>query len=616
MGSVLAARRRSDGAELAVKLLAGFRAQDVRARNDFAHEIWSLARLDHPGIVAVIDWGVVDAEEDDPEIPALLVGTPYLVMERAHGHLSRSRFPGSWDELVPLLQQILAALAHAHARNVVHRDLKPSNVLFTEGHWKLADFGIAHAMDRHAADHSWTRTVGTPAYMAPEQIGGAWRDFGPWTDLYAVGVLVHELVTGLTPFPSLEGKALLRAVVEQPIPAPLKTRFPVPPDFDAFLARLLERNFLDRAQRAADVSLWLEQLGAAQDPDTTMPLEDLDEILGTTRTLPADGIDAGRVTLRLLPQGPAPERLPRKPVPPDWRPLETASEAPAPAETTIPRALQFTGREAQRDVLWDALVRVDRGQGAHAVVIHGPRGSGRTALARWALERAHELGAAWQLVATHTDPPGPLDGVGSMFATFLRSVGLPRHELVDRMRTLLQLREGSGGIEHVVVELMAPAGPDDDAPVRFSSTLERNAAALGALQVLTGVLGGETDTAPRRNVVALLDDAHLGPETLGLVQLALANREGLPTPILFLLTVDEGSLAKEIAAIEALDGAIRIDLPPLPAEVRVALDGLDPTPGVEVLRTQVGPPVAVERDALERAIHQTISGTATTSDDL
>ena len=435
--------------------------------------------------------------------------------------------------------------------------------------------------------------------MAPEQILGAWRDFGPWTDLYAVGVLVYELVTGMTPFPTLTGKPLMTAVVEQPVPAPTNTRFSVPPDFESWLARLLERNFLDRAQRAADVSLWLEQLGPARVSDSALPLADR-VAQDTTRTVPVEGIDTGPIQIRTLLEGPAPTRLPRRPVPPDWRALETGSKPPP-------------IRETERDRIWQALRQVDAGEGAHAVIVRGPSGSGRTSLGRWVLERAHELGAAWQLVATHQDPPRPLDGVGAMFATFLRSVDLGRDEVIERMRFLLQLREGTG-LEHVVTEIMLPAGPDDEAAVRFESLLERNAASLAALQVLTGVLGGETDTAPLRNVVALIDDAHRGEEALGLVEMALGNRMGLPTPVLFVLTAnDDGPFEARLQAIEAMDGALRIDLTELPDQV---LRDRRPTPGVEVLRTEVGPPVPVDADALEHAIHATISGTATTGDDL
>ena len=201
MGMVYRAER-ADGAfdqDVAVKLLrVGLHSQEAAAR--FEHERRLLARLEHPHVVRLLDGGVVD--------DGALAGRPFLVMELVRGtpltdHADRLRL--GVDARLRLFLDVCDAVAHAHRRLIVHRDLKPSNVLVAEGddgtaQVKLLDFGIAKALTTEH-DAALTRTgtpLLTPAYAAPEQISG--DAITTATDVYALGVVLYELLAGRRPY--------------------------------------------------------------------------------------------------------------------------------------------------------------------------------------------------------------------------------------------------------------------------------------------------------------------------------------------------------------------------------------------------------------------------------
>ena len=166
----------------------------------FDAEIQATARLRHPHIVQVFDHGRVRPQESGADFAA---GSPWLAMEPVlGGTLSAHRGRLDWPTLRGVLQRLLSALAHAHAFGVIHRDLKSSNVLLGEGplDLRLMDFGLAAVQSRRPGVTHTGAQGGTPSFMAPEQIRGQWRMTGPWTDLYALGVLAHSLACGAYPF--------------------------------------------------------------------------------------------------------------------------------------------------------------------------------------------------------------------------------------------------------------------------------------------------------------------------------------------------------------------------------------------------------------------------------
>jgi serine/threonine protein kinase len=213
--------------EVALKELAAFHALDPAIAERFSREARVVGSLNHANVATVFE----SFEHQ---------GTPYIAMEYLERGslrpLVRSLSPA---QMVGVLEGLLAGLAHAHARGVVHRDLKPENVLITgAGSVKIADFGIAKAYNQVWTAQYRTATgmaIGTPAYMAPEQAMG--RGIGPWTDLYATGVIAYELLTGNPPFHELEEPmAVMLHHISEPIPPVGSIR----PDADQRLVRWVD----------------------------------------------------------------------------------------------------------------------------------------------------------------------------------------------------------------------------------------------------------------------------------------------------------------------------------------------------------------------------------------
>jgi len=252
MGSVYEAVRDDAGrAPVALKVLHPSLASDTDALRRFKREAYTVANLDHPNIVRILDF------QNPPEEPA------FLVMERLHGgtlgDALRQGRRFSVEEVARIAVQVLAALEAAHAAQVVHRDLKPDNVFLATSDGqaevaKLLDFGVAKLID-NPLDEKLTQTgmvMGTPAYMAPEQARGAAADAR--SDIYAVGCLVFEALSGQPPFSADNYNALLYEIQASPPPSLQMLR----PDVDAILVSLVEkamsRDMEARFQSAQEMS--------------------------------------------------------------------------------------------------------------------------------------------------------------------------------------------------------------------------------------------------------------------------------------------------------------------------------------------------------------------------
>lgn len=229
-----------------IKLLPPSLASGVSAER-FRREVLLVARLQHPHIVPVLASGAAG--------DAIWYAMPYVNGESLKHRIDRG---GALpiDEAVAILSEIADALAYAHRAGVVHRDIKPANVLISEGHAVLADFGIAHAHGSSGAENQsaeLTATgmgLGTPRYMAPEQFMEAAR-VDARADIYSLGILAYEMLTGRSPFEATTGAELLVAHVQQmPVP-PRRRRAELPKALNDAVMRALAKNPEDR-WRSAD----------------------------------------------------------------------------------------------------------------------------------------------------------------------------------------------------------------------------------------------------------------------------------------------------------------------------------------------------------------------------
>ncbi|HEV7898551.1 MAG TPA: serine/threonine-protein kinase [Planosporangium sp.] len=189
---------------VAVKLLAPEDATDYRCDERARTEARSAAQLVHPNVAGVFDFGTA------PRTPRGRP-TPYIVMELVDGatladHLATG--PMDWDIAVRICAEVSAALATAHGHGIVHRDIKPANIMLTSSGVKVLDFGIATATGQRDPQSDGT-VLGTPAYLAPERLSGG--PATPATDMYSVGVLLYECLTGRLPWPDDTPTRLLDA---------------------------------------------------------------------------------------------------------------------------------------------------------------------------------------------------------------------------------------------------------------------------------------------------------------------------------------------------------------------------------------------------------------------
>jgi serine/threonine protein kinase len=247
---VFLARQTDLDRNIALKELAHFHAADPAFVERFLRESRLAGSLNHPNVVTVHEF----FEHE---------GTPYIAMEYLErGSLRPLIGALTTAQVVGVLEGLLAGLAHAESKGIVHRDLKPENVLVTSnGGVKIADFGIAKALEVEpgAPLTLSDTTVGTPAYMAPEQAtSGA---VGTWTDLYAAGVVAYELLSGEVPYhESPVAMAVLLQHVNDPVPSLRAAR----PDLDPALARWVERMLAksprDRPRSAAAAWEELEEI--------------------------------------------------------------------------------------------------------------------------------------------------------------------------------------------------------------------------------------------------------------------------------------------------------------------------------------------------------------------
>lgn len=242
---------------VAVKLLSLDAATSGNAVARLRREAETAGTLQHPAVTVVFDIG----EQPHSDVPGgRLV---YLVMELLEGQDLRKVLgvaPGGLPvpQALSLAEQVAEGLAAAHARGVVHRDVKPANLfVLNDGRVKICDFGIAWLSEATTRLTTDGGAIGTPRYMAPEQFGG---EVGPRTDLYALGCVLYELLTGVPPFNAAGGMAQLMYLHLNAVPPPLPDS--VPAEVRALVAELLAKDAAARPADAATVARRLRAIGS------------------------------------------------------------------------------------------------------------------------------------------------------------------------------------------------------------------------------------------------------------------------------------------------------------------------------------------------------------------
>lgn len=540
-GVVWRARHREQGVEVAIKIL---RPGHRRVASAFRNEVRAAARLDHPNIVMLFEQGHLSERDAAGSEGLLTPESPFLAMELCTGGTMADRKTrATWPLLRRHLSDILQALAHAHSRGVIHRDLKPGNALLQGrdalAQVKLSDFGIAHALVSQSTevDARHERLSGTLQYMAPEQLSGQWRDEGPWTDLYALGVMTYEAVGGRSPWRANNRAEVLAALLKAA--PPVRPRMPVPDGLQAWLDRLLSKRPVDRYQSAAAALAHLQQMGEAVVWDSTSP----------TRS-PASSSTVSVFSAPALPTNPPQRSLSLQGVG-----LGLYGLRPA----------RLAGRAREKKRAWSELVAAVETRRPRVVLLRGPMGVGTSKLAKWLGENAHATLGASTMSATHSPIAGPSDGLPAMLGRYLQCTALPpeRQRLrCARIVTDFPLEDDSALDAASLATLIAPSNAADRklAISAQDHGVRRTLLRLSSVQPL----------------VILIDNAQWAHNALRVAQQLLEAGEA-NMPLLLLLLVDDEALGtgsaedKQLAALEVDSRVVTLQLGDISADAHRGL---------------------------------------------
>ena len=535
MGVVYLCKDVVTGDRVALKRLRSPEKGETRAEESwwFHQEARAVALLNHPAIVRARDFG------------QLADGSPFFVMDvlpgrSVHEWMHTMHLP--WNVIWAMVDQVLAALAHAHARGVIHGDLKPSNIMLDLASTTLGprafvlDLGLAWLREyRHdsrldgvsapeVAVHSGAGTVG---WVAPEQIRRQASLVGPATDLYALGCVMYRVLAGREVF---EGNAqdVLRAHKRTPVPPP-PLRDDVPPQAGKFVLRLLEKKPWNRFEFAADARRAWERIR----PPHAATLEEIVQSLPSSHAAPlghARSLAPGILSLR---------------------------------------APMLLARQEERRELWSAVELVTCGaQRQDLLALIGEAGVGKSRIAEWLCAEAHERGVMIPLRARYGRAPSPLAGItgainehfgltGADHATVEQTLMVRWEVAKDDDDALTWVAATAEWLRPTPPNVLAPMGPTgkrfvlDRPELRFS--------------VIKRVLERISRDRP---ILMWLDDLHFATQNTFDV-LARLRRDASDLPLLIVVTARSETLATDLDAalrMEALRaqwGGRVLDLKPL-----------------------------------------------------
>ncbi len=331
---------------VAVKVLHDEQARDPDQVARFFQEAKAAAEIGHPNIIVIIDYGHLELPDGR---------RPYLMMESLDGQSldKRLRKGGlSLDDITHILQQVCSALVACHGKGIIHRDLKPSNVFLCDRSFdhlfvKVLDFGTAKLTAPQLDGHKTMMgmVLGTPAYMSPEQCEGKGA-IDHRSDIYSLGVMLYEMLTGTLPFTGDVGEMLLHQLFHQPQP-PRERNPAIPPAWEALCMRMMEKAREDRFQSVTELAHALEDLPAhaaayaefrtarSQDGSPGHTLVATPEQLGLARSVELGVSADSRATMHaMVAPGPASGRFAAAPAPVDHGPAASQPPVVAPGIDT------------------------------------------------------------------------------------------------------------------------------------------------------------------------------------------------------------------------------------------------------------------------------------------
>jgi serine/threonine-protein kinase len=262
MGVVYKAVQVDLGRPVAIKMILANHLASADLLGRFQDEARAAAGLNHPHIVTVYEAGQID-------------GQPYFAMQYVAGSCLSQRLrdgPLPPDEAARIVLAIARAVEHLHAHGIVHRDLKPSNILLDDdGQPYVTDFGLVKLLDHDSHRTSTGAIVGTASYMSPEQAAGKVAQVGPLSDVYSLGAILYESLTGRPPFHEESPLDTLVQVLESdPVP-PRQIRKDIPPDLELIALRCLEKSPADRFASAGELARTLDSYLKGEETGVTLP---------------------------------------------------------------------------------------------------------------------------------------------------------------------------------------------------------------------------------------------------------------------------------------------------------------------------------------------------------
>jgi hypothetical protein len=534
MGAVFRAVQEPLGREVALKVIHANASEAIVKR--FKREARAVARLHHPGIAQVFDFGSTRDR------------ILYIAMELIQGGSLASFRPNPphYTDVMRVADQILAALAYTHARNVIHRDLKPENVLFTalsDGprRIKLVDFGIAAVLDDDIVLTAHGRTVGTPIYMAPEQATA--QQVGPPADIYALGVILYELFSGRPPFTGRKPLDVMYAKVRERAPL-LQPRgeLDLPNELIDIVMRTLRRNPSHRFELAADMR------------SAIRPFLQRSEAAASINVVSAEpGPPAGGYAMGAIP-----------------------AAAPDVSDRRI-FDVPMIGRVVERRRLSRLVARTRSGEGA-IVVVEGTEGVGKTRLCEWLRTQVQEEGSLRAFRGGHTRGiEAAWEGMRSVLRSALH---LRRDDPEQQRSSVRRFLRGHGGDDEQEVDgalsFIAGDGAALEAP---------REATFGLLERFLRRL------ASRRPLLIVLEDLeHAGLDCPSFIEHLVQSMRLSSFPLLLVVSFDPDRVRRNVEMDRSMrrlvrnDGAglVRMRLDPLgEGEIRSLIGGLLPS-GVTV----------------------------------